>query len=111
LKPDSYNQISDYAKKHGIDAAAEVANFEVANVLAVQDYITSEKVDCDFVLTRAVDVQFNEEQHRKLKSGHRLLATANVEATKRTYCAPDDRAETVCRLVLHPSEVEATKTN
>ncbi|KAH7159430.1 hypothetical protein B0J13DRAFT_592120 [Dactylonectria estremocensis] len=77
LKPDSYYSIARLAKEYGLEAAAEVANFEAANfeaanVDAVADFIRDQDIDCDFVLTRAID---------------------GVEATKKTYCSPPEFAE------------------
>jgi len=45
------------ASKHGVAAAAEIAEFELANVEAVKDYIQGQSVDCDFMMTQAVDVE------------------------------------------------------
>jgi predicted 3-demethylubiquinone-9 3-methyltransferase (glyoxalase superfamily) len=95
LKPDSYYSISRIANEYGIEAATELANFEFANVDAVADYIREEDVDCDFVLTRAMDVQLEASHQEKLRAGYNSLVEKGVEATKRTYCAPDKFAERV----------------
>lgn len=83
------------ARRYGVKAAAEVADFETANLEAVAEFVREEKVDCDFVVTRAVDVQFNEEQHKKLKQGYENLSAANVKSTKGTFHAPERYAEQV----------------
>lgn len=95
LKPDSYYSISRLATEYGIDAAAEVANFESANVEAVTEFIRENKVDCDFILTRATDVQFSAEHQEKVRAGYERLLAAGVKATKGTYCAEDKHAEKV----------------
>ncbi|TVY70578.1 putative oxidoreductase OrdL [Fusarium oxysporum f. sp. cubense] len=95
IKPDSYHAISRLAREYSVEAAAEVANFEYANVEAVADFIRNEKIDCDFVLTRAIDVQFSEAHQDTLEAGYKSLLENNVEATKRTYCAPREYAETI----------------
>lgn len=100
LKPDSYYSISRLATEYGVDAAAEVANFESANVEAVTEFIRENKVDCDFVLTRATDVQFSAEHQEKVRAGYERLLAAGVKATKGTYCAEDRYAEKVSG--LHP---------
>jgi hypothetical protein len=58
----------------GAAAAAEVAAFEAANVYAVKDLVEEHDLDCDFQLTRALDVYLDanhaketEEAWRKLK--------------------------------------------
>ncbi|KAJ3529638.1 hypothetical protein NM208_g9668 [Fusarium decemcellulare] len=93
LKPDSYYAISRLANEYGIEAAVEVANFESANVEAVTNFIRDENIDCDFVLTRAVDVQFSAEQQDRIEAGYKSLLAKGVEATKHTYCAPRKFAE------------------
>ncbi|KAL2209864.1 FAD dependent oxidoreductase [Sarocladium strictum] len=93
LKPDSYALISTLADKYGVDAAAEVAEFEAANVRAVTDFIREEEIDCDFVLTRAVDVQLNDELQGVLERRYHGLIAAGVEATRSTFCAPRKDAE------------------
>ncbi|KAF5674286.1 gamma-glutamylputrescine oxidoreductase [Fusarium circinatum] len=93
LKPDSYNAISAYASEYGIEAAAEVASFEAANVKAVTDYIQQNKVDCDFVLTRAVDVQLSTGHQRRIKEGYDKLIAAGLETTKDTLSVEEKDAE------------------
>jgi hypothetical protein len=85
LKPDSYNAIAAYASEYGIEAAAEVASFESANVKAVTEYIRQNKVNCDFVLTRAVDVQLSTGHQRRIKEGYDKLIAAGLEPTKDTF--------------------------
>ncbi|VTT57934.1 unnamed protein product [Fusarium fujikuroi] len=93
LKPDSYNAISAYASEYGMEAAAEVASFEVANVKAVTEYIQQNKVDCDFVLTRAVDVQLSTVHQCRIKEGYDKLIAAGLEPTKNTFSVEGKDAE------------------
>ncbi|KAG7425434.1 Gamma-glutamylputrescine oxidoreductase [Fusarium oxysporum f. sp. raphani] len=93
LKPDSYNAISGYASEYGIEAAAEVASFEAANVKAVTEYIQQNKVDCDFVLTRAVDVQLSTGHQLRIKEGYDKLIAAGLEPTKDTFSVEGNDAE------------------
>ncbi|KAH7145514.1 FAD dependent oxidoreductase [Dactylonectria estremocensis] len=93
LKPDSYYSIARLANEYGIDAAAEVADFEAANFEAVADFIRDEKVNCDFVITRAIDVQLSAEHQDRIQAGYRSLLAQGVKATKNTYCAPPEFAE------------------
>ncbi|KAH7137384.1 FAD dependent oxidoreductase [Dactylonectria estremocensis] len=95
LKPDSYNAISAYASEYGIEAAAEVANFESENVKAVTEYIRREKVDCDFVLTRAVDVQLSAKHQTQIQGGYETLLSAGVEATQATFSVSAEGAESM----------------
>jgi hypothetical protein len=65
-------------------------------VEAVGHYISSEKVDCDFILTRAFDVQLGHDVCRNVKSGYRALEAAGSPAVQKTFAVPDKYAEKVC---------------
>ena len=67
VKPDVYGLCSLMVEKHGLEAAAEMAEFEVANLDAVIEYVKSTGADCELVLTQAVDVQFSEQHNAALK--------------------------------------------
>ena len=56
IKPDTYYNIAELSKLYGPEAAAAVARYEASQVKAVKQLIEDEKIDCDFHLTRAVDV-------------------------------------------------------
>ncbi|KAH7020807.1 FAD dependent oxidoreductase [Microdochium trichocladiopsis] len=73
LKPDIYSGPANLAVSHGVDAAAEVASFEVRNLAAVKRTIEDNKIDCDFVYTRAVDVFMTDETAAQAKSKIDLL--------------------------------------
>jgi hypothetical protein len=50
-----------------MEAAAEVAEFERAHVDAITELVRTEKIDCDFVLTKAIDCfQKNAELQRPI---------------------------------------------
>ena len=83
------------ASKHGVAAAAEITDFELANVEAVKNYIQGQKVDCDFMMTQAVDVQLSEDHNRALKSGYDQMVNAGVEATKKAFYVDGKYAEMV----------------
>ncbi|KAK2690714.1 hypothetical protein QWA68_010471 [Fusarium oxysporum] len=95
IKPDVYNFCSRMASKHGIDAGAEIAKFELANVEAVKNYVLDNKVDCDLTITQAVDVQLSEEHNALLKAGYDRLIKAGVSATKSAFYVDGKYAETV----------------
>ncbi|EXL65945.1 hypothetical protein FOPG_17859 [Fusarium oxysporum f. sp. conglutinans race 2 54008] len=95
IKPDVYNLCSRMDSKHGIDAGAEIAEFELANVEAVKNYVLDNKVDCDLMITRAVDVQLSEEHNVLLKAGYDRLIKAGVSATKNAFYVDGKYAETV----------------
>ncbi|KAF5963435.1 oxidoreductase [Fusarium bulbicola] len=98
IKPDVYNLCSSMASKHGIEAGAEIAEFELANFEAVKSYVLDNDVDCDLMITQAVDVQLSEEQNALLKSGYDKLVNAGVSATKKAFYVDGKYAETVSGL-------------
>ncbi|KAF9776843.1 hypothetical protein IL306_004906 [Fusarium sp. DS 682] len=83
------------ASKHGIDAGAEIAEFELANVEAVKNYVLDNNADCDLMITQAVDVQLSEEHNTALKAGYDKLVNAGVSATKKAFYIDGKYAETV----------------
>lgn len=64
IKPDIYYNILKYSHQYTPSQAASFARFEAQNVLAVKHLVEEEGIDCDFVLTRAVDVYLDEEHSR-----------------------------------------------
>ncbi|POS69571.1 FAD dependent oxidoreductase [Diaporthe helianthi] len=73
LKPDPYNRPASVAISHGFEEAAECASFEAATLSAVKTVIEEEQIDCDFVLTRAVDVLMTDAINDRMKAGFDLL--------------------------------------
>jgi hypothetical protein len=80
-KPDSHKSIAELAHRYGVEAAAEVAAFENVNLKAVKKYIEDEKVDCNFVTTRAFDVQMTESIHKADLEGYRFLRKEGVPSS------------------------------
>ncbi|EKJ72512.1 hypothetical protein FPSE_07393 [Fusarium pseudograminearum CS3096] len=95
LKPDNYHATARLAKEYGFEAAEELAVFEMDNVEAVGQYVTREKVDCDFIATRAFDVQLTDDVRRKVDSGFRALEAAGSRAVQKTFPIPNKFAEKV----------------
>jgi glycine/D-amino acid oxidase-like deaminating enzyme len=95
LKPDNYHAIARLAAEYGHKAAEEIAVFESSNVKAVAEYILENKVDCDFIASRAVDVQLSYDVHRKVGSNHRAMIQAGSIAVQETFAVPDIYAERV----------------
>lgn len=100
LKPDYYNNVASYASEHGVEAAAEVAAFEAANVKALAEYVQQNKVDCDFVLTRAIDVQLTSDNQQRIKAGFGELLAAGVEPTSETFSLEGKDAEMACVILI-----------
>lgn len=62
-----------YTEKYGAEAAAEFARFEAANVLAVKDLVERERINCDFYLTRALDVYLDSSHAEEVEKSYRML--------------------------------------
>ncbi|KAJ5113135.1 hypothetical protein N7456_001669 [Penicillium angulare] len=81
MKPDIYNFIATLAEDYGVDAAAEVAAFEAKHVHVMKDFVEAEKINCDYTVTKAVDVQLTESHFKKLKDGYHRLVAGGSKAT------------------------------
>ena len=79
VKPDTYFNVPRNVEMHGAEAAGELAAFEAANVYAVKELVEKEGIECDFHLTRAVDVYLDEGHAKKTEEVYRrLLETGKV---------------------------------
>ncbi|KAF4971635.1 hypothetical protein FZEAL_9795 [Fusarium zealandicum] len=85
LKPDVYNLCSGISEKHGVEAAAEIADFELANVEAVKNYVVKTGADCDFIMTQAVDVQLSESHNTSLKARYDKFVDAGAKAPQTAF--------------------------
>lgn len=95
MKPDAYNMTSFLASKFNLAAAAEVAEFEVANAKAVETYIRDSKVECEYFTTRAVDVQLSESHNAALRAGCKSLQDQGVAVTQDVFYMDGADAEMV----------------
>lgn len=105
LKPDVYNGISTLASDHGVEAAAEVAAFEIQNLKAVQSFVEREKMDCDLKVANAIDVQLDDAHCAKLKTGWEFLVAYGSEASRLVEINMKEKAEAVCLIHLWPVRV------
>ena len=62
---------------------------------AAKEYIEREGVDCDFVLTRALDVHFSSAQDTRIKERLRRFEAAGVAAAQEVSEVAKDHAEIV----------------
>ena len=56
LKPDLYLTSSRFEQMFGARVAEELTEFEIQQVIDVKRLVEKEQIDCDFELTRAIDV-------------------------------------------------------
>lgn len=95
LKPDVYNLASNVAEKHGVRAGAEIAEFEMANLEAVREYVRSTGAECDFTVTQAVDVQLSEQHNKSLKARYDKFINDGAEIAKAAFYIDGKDAEMV----------------
>lgn len=89
-----YYNILKYTKKYGAENAAAFARFEAQNVLAVKELVEREKIDCDFVLTRALDVYLDDAHAQATHAAYqelRKIGVANL-ADVQYLAGPDAEA-------------------
>ncbi|EME79257.1 uncharacterized protein MYCFIDRAFT_34106 [Pseudocercospora fijiensis CIRAD86] len=95
VKPDVYYNILKYTHKYGAEQAASFAKFEARNVLAVNELVTKEKIDCDFVLTRALDVYLDDEHSKATKEAFDELSTIGVADLADIQYTQGEKAEKI----------------
>ncbi|TLD15245.1 hypothetical protein PspLS_10676 [Pyricularia sp. CBS 133598] len=95
VKPDVYFNVGKYASLYGMEAAAEMARFEAEHVYAVKDLIEAEGLDCDFHLTRAMDVCLDAEHARETEAAYRELVKADVADLRDVDFTPKQDAEKI----------------
>lgn len=87
-------------QRHGIDAAREVAEFELSHIKALQDVIRAEKIeDCDFLLTRNVNVYLNQNRGNETKRAIEKLREMGCGFVDDIFVVDDKDAEAVCPLI------------
>ena len=73
LKPDLYSNFPKYSRLYGPEAAAEIAEFEASHIYAAKELIEMEGLECDFQLTRAMDVYLDEKHAGQVEEAYRAL--------------------------------------
>lgn len=95
-----YYNILKYTKKYGAENAAAFARFEAQNVLAVKELVEREKIDCDFVLTRALDVYLDDAHAEATHAAYQeLRRIGEADLADVQYLAGPD-AEAVRSLIV-----------
>ncbi|KIW24208.1 uncharacterized protein PV07_09936 [Cladophialophora immunda] len=83
LKPDVYFNAALYERMYGPQVAEELTRFETQQVTDVKRLVEKEQIDCDFELTRAIDVFVD-----RRVAEPTIAAYADMKA--RGYRFPDD---------------------
>ncbi|GAM44026.1 hypothetical protein TCE0_060r19316 [Talaromyces pinophilus] len=96
VRPDTYSLMPLYIQRHGLDAAREVAEFELSHIEALQDVIRAEKIeDCDFVLTRNMNVYLDQDRGNETKRGIEKLREMGCGFADDFFVADDQEAEAI----------------
>lgn len=98
IKPDVYYNILKYSKVYGSAQAAAFAKFEAKNVLAVKQLVEDENIDCDFVLSRALDVYLNDAHARETKEAYRELVRLGAADVADIHYTEGRNAEKVSQI-------------
>lgn len=78
-RPDFYGHIPTYIDRAGPRAGAEIAEFEIATLRALKKIIDQEKIDCDFTLTRSIDVWCNKESAQRAQDVYQKMVAENFD--------------------------------
>lgn len=95
LRPEIYFQMPEYVERYGLEMAAQISNFEISHIQVFKDLVEKEKIDCDFILTRSMDVFLNEEHALKSKAAYDLLVKSGLASLKDVQFIPPKNAEIV----------------
>ncbi len=103
LKPDAFIKAAAALDEYGKEAAEEVARFETRHIAAIGDLVRKEGIDCDFVVTRAIDVCLYDKAHHELKAKLDKLRDAGVDVGDVFYSSGDTAAGVSDHSVSHIS--------
>lgn len=74
LKSDLYYGYETFRERYGEKDAASIHNFEYDHIKATKALIEEEKIDCNFIITRACDVHFDESSRDKAIRGYNAVS-------------------------------------
>jgi hypothetical protein len=80
---------------YGSKIATAIAAFESSQVYALKDLVEKEKIDCDFVLTRAVDAFLDQDHSDKAQAEFETLIKGQEPSTRDVCCKIGNEAVTM----------------
>ncbi|USW55838.1 Putative FAD dependent oxidoreductase, FAD/NAD(P)-binding domain superfamily [Septoria linicola] len=95
LRPDLYGHIPKYIERNGLEAAVELAEFEIAHVPAIKEFVEEEGIDCDFVLARSVDVWSNQEAADAAQKVYEQMSSRSLPYMRDVFFKHGPEAETI----------------
>lgn len=84
-----------YVRKYGIEMAIEISKFENSHIQVFKDVVERLNIDCEFTLTRSMDVFLEEEAALKCKHAYDLLLSSGMTAMGDMQFTPAKYAEGV----------------
>lgn len=99
-RPDFYGHIPTYMDRAGARAGAEIAEFEISNLQALKKIIEQEKIDCDFALSRSIDVWCNADAADKAKAVYDRMVAEKFEYMDDVVFYTGDNVEGVSYAVI-----------
>ncbi|KAF9872560.1 FAD dependent oxidoreductase superfamily protein [Colletotrichum karsti] len=94
VRPDLYQGLPSFMRKHGQEATDEMALFELANLHAVRDLVREEKIDCDFRVTTSMAVLRDVALAAPFKEGIDELLKLGSPTAKLVHYVEGEAAET-----------------
>ncbi|KAL4890099.1 phosphoenolpyruvate phosphomutase-domain-containing protein [Aspergillus ambiguus] len=85
LRPDVYNQIPMYIQRHGVEAGREIAEFESRHLQAIKKLLEDEQIDCDFNITRNINVYMNDDDAERGRKTYEALVALGQSFTDDLY--------------------------
>ncbi|EGD94632.1 FAD dependent oxidoreductase [Trichophyton tonsurans CBS 112818] len=85
LRPEMYGHASKFISRHGVEAAAEIVKYEISHLQILADVIEREKIDCDFTLTRSLDIYFDQDVMDKVRRGVEPLISDSYQQGKYAF--------------------------
>ncbi|GME71392.1 unnamed protein product [Ambrosiozyma monospora] len=72
-KPEYYQHEEYFNSRYGAKGSADIANFEFKNLQAVKELIETNQIDCDFVLSRAFNVEVTKSGAESAKKNYEMF--------------------------------------
>ena len=91
MKPNVYFSYPRLAELYGVEAAQEMAEFELSQVQAVKDLVDEEQIDCDFQLTRACDAMLDQSHADQVTAAFKKIRASGANCVRTVqYTGPRD---------------------
>ncbi|KAK7894945.1 hypothetical protein LTR67_005684 [Exophiala xenobiotica] len=92
VKPDLYFNAALYSKHYGARMAAELTEFETRQVFDIKKLVEQERIECDFELTRTIDVYTDERVAGPVVEGYmRMKESEGYEFAEDLHFIPGER--------------------